>query len=197
MKLKSCALSFVVASFQLLFGFYQNQLKAGVKAGECFRVRAWFPADTFCKDNCTGGSGSCFSSYQKKYNYIQLRECVSYQSSGFVSCEPGKPQIVGTKWKCTTEVNTKGLIECIAAAGATGLGIWAAATSTGGTVVFWGMSEGTLLGLGGASFSGVAAWLGCEYCSTHNCVISRFSDGEPLEEVVSVNTSGVCPQSTP
>lgn len=134
----------------------------------------------------------------KKYKYgVQIRECVSYQSSGFVSCEPGKPEVVGTKWKCTTEINTKGLLSCIAAAGGTGLAIYAAATATGGTVVFWGMTEGTLLGLGSASLSGVAAWLGCDYCSTHDCVISRFSDGEPLEEVASLNTRGVCPQSAP
>lgn len=190
MKLKSFALSLMVASSQLLLGVYQTQLKAG----ECYRTVTKYPLDAFCKDNCTDGSGSCFSSYQKKYSdSVQIMSCLPYQPSGFINCEPGKEEVVGTKWKCSTEVNTKGLVLCITAAAGTGLAIYAAAIAAGGTVVLLGMTEAQLLGLGGGALTGIASYLGCDYCSTHNCVVNRFDPGEDLKEVVSVKIKGQCP----
>ena len=116
-----------------------------------------------------------------------------YQPSGFINCEPGKEEVVVTKWKCSTEVNTKGLVLCITAAAGTGLAIYAAAIATGGTVVLLGMTEAQLLGLGGGALTGIASYLGCDYCSTHNCVVNKFDPGEDLKAVVSVKTEGQCP----
>jgi len=180
----------MVASSQLLFGVYQTQLKAG----DCYRTVTRFPTDTRCNENCTDGSGSCLSSSQKKYNpRVEITSCLPGQPSGFINCEPGKEEVVGTKWKCSTEVNTKGLTLCILAAAGTGLAIYAAAVATGGTVVLLGMTEAQLWGLGSGVLTGIASFLGCDYCSTHNCVVSRFDPGEDLKEVVSVKMKGQCP----
>ena len=71
--------------------------------------------------------------------------------------------------------------------------IAAAAIAAGGTVVLLGMTEAQLLGLGGGALTGIASYLGCDYCSTHNCVVNRFDPGEDLKEVVSVKLKGQCP----
>lgn len=191
MKLKSCALSLMVASSQLLFGVYQTQLKAG----DCYRTVTRFPTDTRCNENCTDGSGSCLSSFQKKYNpEVKITSCLPGQPSGFINCEPETQEVVvGKKWKCTSEVNEKGLLKCIGGATVIGIGIIAAAVATDGTVFFWGWTQGQVFGFSSMAVGSLVAYLECDYCSTHTCVVSRFDPGEDLKEVVSVKKTGQCP----
>jgi len=119
------------------------------------------------------------------------------QPSGFIDCEPETQEVdVGTKWKCTSEVNGKGLVKCIAGAAALGAGIIAGAVATEGAVVTRGLTGGQVAGSVVGIFGGVVAILECDYCSTHTCVVSRFDPGEDLKEVVSVKKKGQCPIPT-
>ena len=91
MKLKSFALSLMVASSQLLLGVYQTQLKAG----ECYLTVTKYPLDAFCKDNCTDGSGSCFSSYQKSIVIMsKLRVACIINRADLSTVSPGKKRLL-------------------------------------------------------------------------------------------------------
>jgi hypothetical protein len=183
MKLKSFTLSLVVAFSQLLFGVYQTQLKAG--DGDCYNTYSWYPHNTYCKDNCTDGSGSCLSSSQKQYDRVKLWRCLPNQASGFTSCSTDPAEVVGIRWKCDAEYNTKALILCATSVLTCGAGVIGAALASGGVALVVGMI--------GAAGGGVGTVVGCSWCSVHDCMVSKFDPGQEIKMAKSVTTGGLCP----